>query len=234
MPGEINHWGKTLSALSKPIKEVTEFISLIIKPSAKEIGELFAGEFKYWRIRRGISILQKTKKLLKDNEINPKKVSLKFFIPLLESSSLEEEEFMQNKWAILLANAVNPDFEEEIKPSFVEILKELTSTEVKLLDKMFEELNKKLPEAKYEELFSIDRICKYLGLSREKYYVMSDNLIRLNLCQSVPIRGMTFGAGPLKNQPAMIRTKNVSYLTTLGYSFVKACKFEGSNDLIYE
>lgn len=103
MPSEINHWDKTLSALSKPIEEVTEFISLIIKPSAKEIGELFAGEFRYWRIRRGVSILQKTKKLLEDNGINPKKTSLKFFIPLLESGSLEEEEFMQNRWAMLLA-----------------------------------------------------------------------------------------------------------------------------------
>lgn len=128
--------------------------------------------------------------------------------------------------------AVNPNYEEEIKPCYVEILKELTSTEVKLLDKMFEGLDKKLPEDKYEELFDIDNISKYLGLSREKYYVMSDNLIRLNLCQSVPIRGMSFGSGPRKDQPALIRTKKVSYLTSLGYSFVKACKFEGSNDLI--
>ncbi|MBA7714396.1 hypothetical protein ES703_123418 [subsurface metagenome] len=232
MCSENNDWSKTLSSLSKPIKEVTEFLSLIIKPSAKEAGELLAGEFKYWRIKRGLSILQKTKKLLEDNGINPKKVSLKFFIPLLESSSLEEEEFMQNKWARLLANAVNQDYEEEIRPCYVEILKELTSTEVRLLDKMFEELNRRLPEEEYEELLGIDSVCKFLDLSRDKYFIMSDNLIRLNLCQPTPIRGMSFSAGPLKNQAAMIRTKKVSYLTLLGYSFVKACKFEGSKDLI--
>jgi len=221
-----NDWKDVLPALSKPIKEATEFISLITKPSAKEWGEMFAAEFRYWRIKRGISIMQKTKKLLENNSINPKKISLKLFIPLLESSSLEEEEFMQDKWAALLANAINPDYKEEIRPSYVEILKELSPTEVKLLDKMFEELNKKLPEDKYEDMFSIDTICKYLGLSKEEYYIMSDNLIRLNLCQSTPLRGFRInGGGPNKNKPALIRTRKVSYLTSLGYSFVKACKF---------
>lgn len=226
MNDEIEIRNKFITGL---IRSVEKFLGNIINPPMKEIGELLVDKVRFWRFKNQINILNKAKEYLEQNKINPKKISLKVLIPLLETGSLEEDEFMQNKWAALLANAVNPDFEEEIKPSFVEILKELTPTEVKLLDKMFEELNKKLPEAKYEELFSIDRICKYLGLSREKYYVMSDNLIRLNLCQSIPIRGMTFGEVPLKNQLAMIRTKNVSYLTTLGYSFVNACKFEGSN-----
>ena len=226
MCGDSNDWKDVAIALSKPIKETTEFISLITKPSAKEWGEIFATKVRYWRIKNGISIMQKTKKLLEHNKINPKKISLKLFVPLLESSSLEEEELMKDKWAALLANAINPDYKEEIRPSYVGILKELSPTEVRLLDKMCEELNKKLPEDKYEDMFSFDNICKYLDLSEEEYYIMSDNLIRLNLCQSAPFRGFRInGGGPEKDKPALIRTRKISYLTPLGYSFVKACKF---------
>lgn len=226
MYSDSNDWKDVAIALSKPIKETTEFISLITKPSAKEWGEIFATKVRYWRIKNGISIMKKTKKLLEDNKINPKIISLKLFVPILESSTLEEEEFMQDKWSALLTNAVNPNYGEEIRPCYAEILKELAPTEVKLLDKMFEEINRRLPEKDYEELLSVESVSKFLSISEQEYYIMSDNLIRLNLCQPAPVRGMTLGEGPLKDKAATIRVKKVSYLTPLGYSFVKSCKFE--------
>jgi len=139
---------------------------------------------------------------------------------------------MQDKWSALLANAVNPNYGEEIRPCYAEILKELSPTEVKLLDKMFEEINRRLPEKEYEELLNVNSICSFLNISEQDYYIMSDNLIRLNLCQPVPVRGMTLGEGPQIDKAATIRAKKVSYLTPLGYSFVKSCKFEGNNNSI--
>jgi len=171
MDSDSDNLKDVVTAFSKPIKEATEFISLITKPSVKEWGEIFATKVRYWRIRNGISIMKKTKKLLEDNNINPKTISLKLFVPILESSTLEEEEFMQDKWSALLANAVNPNYGEEIRPCYAEILKELSPTEVKLLDKMFEEINRRLPEKEYEELLNVNSICSFLNISESfKYF----------------------------------------------------------------
>jgi hypothetical protein len=201
-----------------------DFIGKLVNPALEEGGGLIKDNIAYWRFRNQINLSIKAKKFLEDKGISPKKVLPKTLISILENGSLEEDDYMQNKWASLLANASNPNYKEEIKPSYAEILKELSSTEAKLLDEMFEEFNKKRAENEYEIKFNKDNVCKKLNISENEYNILADNLIRLNLCQPAPKRGISFGSVK-KDQPAKIRSKQISYLTLLGYSFVKACKF---------
>jgi hypothetical protein len=211
-------------AIEEAFKVAKDFIGKLVNPALEEGGGLIKDNIAYWRFRNQINLSIKAKKFLEDKGISPKKVLPKTLISILENGSLEEDDYMQNKWASLLANASNPNYKEEIKPSYAEILKELSSTEVKLLDEMFEEFNKKLAESEYEIKFNKDNVCKKLNISENEYNILADNLIRLNLCQPVPKRGIYFSSVK-KDQPAKIRPKQISYLTLLGYSFVKACKF---------
>ena len=221
MENQINLRSK---AIEETFKIAKEFIGKLVNPALEEGGGLIKDNIAYWRFKNQINLVIKAKKFLEDKGISPKKVLPKTLISILENGSLEEDDYMQNKWASLLANSSNPNYYEEIKPSYAEILKELSSTEVKLLDEMFEEFNKKQVESEYEIKFNKDTVCKKLNISENEYNVLADNLIRLNLCQPAPLRGFSLGEVST-NKPATIRSKQISYLTPLGYSFVKACKF---------
>ena len=52
----------------------------------------------------------------------------------LEGASLEDDEDIQKGWAALLADAANADGKVEVKPTFLEILKQLSASEARLLD----------------------------------------------------------------------------------------------------
>ena len=219
MSGEIDPWNRAL-AIFKPIEK---FLSKIISPPLKEIGELLVDKVRFWRFKNQVDILKKSDEYLKKRNINPKKISLKVLVPLLEAGSLEEDEFMQDKWAALLASAINSDYEEEIRPSYVEILKVLSPLEVKLLDDIYKTRSKIPREKRYD--FGVDKegICKFLNISDEDYEILIDNLFRLNLLMPPITRGgIVLGTN--------IRVYDFVFLTPLGYSFVKACKFENDTE----
>jgi len=221
MENQIDLQGKMVEETFKIAKD---FIGKLVNPALEEGGGLIKDNIAYWRFKNQINLIIKVKKFLEEKGISPRKVLPKTLISILENGSLEEDNYMQNKWASLLANSSNPNYSEEIKPSYTEILKELSSIEVKLLDKMFEEFNKKPTENEYEIEFNKDVVCKKLNISENEYDVLADNLIRLNLCQPAPLRGLSLGSVST-NQPAIIRSKKISYLTPLGYNFIKACRF---------
>lgn len=47
---------------------------------------------------------------------------------------METDDFLQNTWARLLTNAVDPNFKSEIRVAFVDVIKTLTAVDVKILD----------------------------------------------------------------------------------------------------
>jgi hypothetical protein len=58
--------------------------------------------------------------------------------PALEAASLQEDPDMQTVWANLLANAADPRHSNPVLPSFANMLKELTSREIKFLEGLVE------------------------------------------------------------------------------------------------
>jgi Abortive infection alpha len=59
---------------------------------------------------------------------------LKILQPAVAAASLEDDEKLQEIWANLLANAADPRSPDRVLPSFITILKDLTSWDVKFLD----------------------------------------------------------------------------------------------------
>jgi len=91
--------------LPKQILDKTEkLVSTIFGPSAKEIGELFADKIRYKRLRNQIAIFSKTADLLEKNNLKADELKLKTLVPLIEMSSLEDDDILQNKWANLVTN----------------------------------------------------------------------------------------------------------------------------------
>ncbi len=199
-------------------KALQKFCSSIIPEFIKDLGGVLSDQVKSWRFMNQIKLLEKTKKICEENNIPLKAVKLKFLVPLLENSSLEEDKNMQTRWAALLASAIKQT--DEINPSFIDILKQLTSKEATVLDKLYVESSQKASLRERNELqFSKEKVMEIFFLTEENFDLMLDNLFRLNLCRTPASHNGT----KIGNYPIMLQTKDVFEFTSLGYAFVRAC-----------
>ena len=198
--------------------EIKAFFNGIAPDFVKEAGGILSDSVKFWRWKNQVSIVLKAKKVIEEKGLSKQAVPLKVLVPLLEASSLEEDGSIQTKWSNLLANALSGIM--EVKPNYVELLKELSPIEVLLLDRLYEEASK---ESDYEKrlnlTFSKEKICQWLSLSSNRFDLIIENLFRLNLCRMPGTSGIMFG----DNRVAM-HTTNVFEFTAMGFDFVRACK----------
>lgn len=130
----------TSTAIEKSLDLVKGFLEKLTGAAIEETGLLFADNIKLIRFKNQLKILNKAQKIVADSGINIKQMSLKALVPLLEYSSLEDDETLQNKWTNLLVNFVdsNEKYESTIFPF---ILNQLSSDEVIELDKIYNNKN---------------------------------------------------------------------------------------------
>ena len=112
-----------------------------------------------WIISRKTEALIKTCKCvqekLKSAGIKPDEIrecALKIGIPILENASLEEEEELSDIWASLLANAMNPTFNEELRTAYIDIAKSLSPLDVRILEQMRHTYEFKYPKSNEERI----------------------------------------------------------------------------------
>ncbi|HBU06951.1 MAG TPA: hypothetical protein DEB09_02615 [Candidatus Magasanikbacteria bacterium] len=201
-------------------EEVSEFLEKVIPNFVLEGGGILSDTVRFWRWKNQINIIKKVKSIVENSKLDKKQVPLKILLPIMENSSLEEEELIQNKWANILANAITAS--KDITPNYAEILKELSVLEVVILDKLFDESNKESDYEKRKQLqFSKQKISEIFKLSSEQADLIIENLYRLNLCQAPAGHGIAVG-----QYKFALRTTEVFEFTTFGYYFVQACKWE--------
>jgi hypothetical protein len=119
---------------------LSPFVHLIQQlagPAAEEIGLAFHDSIKAWRFKRQLRLLQKLKEYLDVAGITPKQIPIKLLVPALNYATLEEDNTLQDRWAMLLANAADPKSEIENLPSFAEILKQLSFSDARFLEVLF-------------------------------------------------------------------------------------------------
>jgi hypothetical protein len=202
--------------------EIATFFDGVIPEFVRDGGGILSDTVKFWRFKNALRIVTNSKKLIVDSGLAKKEVPLKVLLPILENSTLEEVEQMQDKWSNLLANAITGA--KDISPNYAEILKELSPLEVGLLDKIFEEIKDKTYEERKNVQFAKKKICEMFKLSSEQADLIIENLYRLNLFQAPAGHGIAVG-----EYKFALRTTEIFEFTTLGFKFVEACKFETLN-----
>lgn len=204
------------------INKACSFLEKIVIPPLEEIGGLLADQVKYWRLKNQVKIIIKAEDFLIQKKISPKKIPLKTLASLLEYSSWEENTNMRKKWSALLANYANSKLSNDINLCYVEILNQLTSMEVKILDILYDAYYDRDINPKNPPIFSRDKIFSSIGLNieKEKQTILIDNLFRLNLLQSMASHSKV----TLGNFPVVLRTYDAIEFTPLGIDFVKNCR----------
>ena len=126
----------TSTSIEKGIDLIKDFVEKFLGSSIEEAGLFMADNIKLRRFKNQITILNKAQKIVTESGINVKQISLKNLVPLLEYSSLEEEETLQDKWANLLVNFIdnNEKYESIIFPT---ILSQMSSREVYELERLY-------------------------------------------------------------------------------------------------
>ena len=207
-------------------QEAEDILDKIVPDSVKNAGGILSDTVRYWRWCNQINILKKVKRKIESEGLNVKKVPLRVLVPLIENSSLEEEEGMQERWANLLANAATEKC--EINPNWIKILKELSPTEARILDSVYD-FSK--TESDYEKRKKIQyekkKAMEIFSIPNEKADLMIENLYRLNLCQPPA----SHGGVSLGDYPIMVKTTDFFEFTVFGFNFVRACRWEPNNSM---
>jgi Abortive infection alpha len=168
-------------------------------------------------------VLTKAQRMMREAEVQPGPVPMKTVVPLLQYASLEEDEYLREKWAAMLANAAVPSG--KVRASFAEVLRQLTPQEAAFLDCLFT-----LTEARMADFLSQspqnqrENPAKNLGMRHEllelyrktsqtadgddigfEFSMVFDNLRRSNIIEG-PVIGRT----------------QVSF-TAFGLEFIRSC-----------
>ena len=147
----------TSTAVEKGIDLAKDFLDKLIIPAVEETGLLLKDKVTLWKFKNQVRILNKAKDYCEKNNISPKTISLKLLCPLLDNASLEEEEELQDKWAILLSNLVDSDQNIE-NHVFPYILGQISTNEFLFLEKVYNDKRERIKKLNQElEIFKKEK-----------------------------------------------------------------------------
>jgi hypothetical protein len=201
------------------------FFAKVFKEPVDEISGMITDKLRFIRWMRMVQMSDEVNKILAARKIvETRAVPPKIALPIIEEASLEDDPDLQYLWNHLLANAMNPDFNDELRYGFIEMIKEITGIEAKLLNEFYEVLRS---EGKLEPLSKLfdysltkEHIMQVMGVSADVYAISVNNLMRMQLISPAIMKGgVKMGPEPL----TIYKGIDAVTLTPLGVKFVEAC-----------
>ena len=120
------------------IEKTGGFLNRIFGGAVEDSIGIVADRIKFLRLQNYIALSENTAKRLRDRGYSEDDITrivpLKVAIPLIESATLEEDCELQTLWAQLLANAMDPGFDIDVKLRHVSLLREMEPLDVRILN----------------------------------------------------------------------------------------------------
>jgi hypothetical protein len=152
------------------------FLARIFGTVPEDVIGILGGDWlRQVRIRNFAKLSQRTEEILRERGIfeSTEAVSPRIALPILKGGQAESREELQELWARLLANAMDPERSDTVRLEFISVLKEFNPLDALVL-KSIEDLPTGPEEWKHaEELPSL------LGFSIDEIEVSYQNLERL-------------------------------------------------------
>jgi hypothetical protein len=205
--------------------KVGSFFAKVFREPINEISGMITDKLRFVRWKRTVQMVDEVNKILEEKKItDTRAVPPKIALPIFEEASLEDDPDLQYLWNHLLANAMNPKFNDEVRYGFIEMIKEITGIEAKLLNTFYEKLSKEGMLRPLSEVFNFclikEQIIKHLGISPDTYAISVNNLMRMQLLSPAFFESaITSDHGPL----TIYKGIDAVTLTPLGVKFVEAC-----------
>lgn len=195
--------------LPKQILDKSEALfKTLFGPSFNELGGMISDSIRLRRFKNQIKIFSKAQNILRDKNIDPKKVSLKVLAPLIEYSSYEEEETLQDKWASLTAHILSTDSETIFKQNCISVLNKISTEDAMLIDQLHELLTEKRLARYKKQVDTFQRQMKFI-----------DDPPKPKEPEEIPLERLIFGIRKTAKELDMPQNSlsiNISNLVTLG------------------
>jgi hypothetical protein len=129
--------GVVLAGALQAAKQAQDFLAAATGHPGESLGTII-GNVIHRRIENAERILSRAHLTLLNIGVTPKEIPLNILHPAIEGASLQEDEFLKDTWANLLANAADPRHRNKVAPSFPAILKELSPHDAKLVQSLYQ------------------------------------------------------------------------------------------------
>jgi len=201
------------------------FIAKVFKEPIAEVSGLISDKLRFVRWKRMVQMSDEVIQILQNRGVTETKaVPPKLALPIFEDSSLEEDPNIQSLWNNLLANAMDPKFNDDIRYGFIEMIKNITGIEAQLLNNFYQILKNEGNLTPVEDLYKYslkkEQLTKMLSISTEQYALAANNLMRMQLIgPAILTGGISMGSEPV----TIYKGIDAITLTPLGLKFVEAC-----------
>lgn len=190
---------KTTNNAIDAAREAGEFVSKFISGSLEQAMGIFEDKLRYVRWGRQVRLMQRADEFMRLSGMSAptRPIPLKIAIPILQGATLEEDNYLQDRWAALLVNAANASFSGEIRRSYASILEQLTPLDARILDVIYslpfeESLHSGIVTADLPDKARVSGEAEQgLILPPEEVVISLSNLARLGCLAS----GKTWGGG---------------------------------------
>jgi len=221
-------------SVKQTFASVQDIVTRLTGSAATQVGLTLEDFFRVVRFKNAVRLLEDVKEFAAKHDLKLNAVAPSLLFPILDAASLQDDDYLHQQWVALLANvAASPD---SVHPSFIEVLRQLTPKEAKLLNELYDSCAGKRDRKVQPWVGSITWAERQrrtaAGENPEEQF---QNLIRLGLIETeyqlddrkikvkFPTRSGVFATG---GRGAKIDAKLDSddYLTDFAMRFVKACR----------
>lgn len=216
---------KSLADAAKSLSDTTgKMMATAEKAGAwltRMVGEEAAGLLKdglfYWRAINALKLQDKLNAILARRQIDcPNPIPLRLAIPFLEEATMEDNETLQERWAQLLANAMDPHFRINMERYFAGALASLSPQDCIVLEKI---AAYKLAHPEIE--ITLDYLATNLQIEKNEIDLSLCSLARQALIDRCPQNG-----APISSISTWSFRNAAFNLTEFGKRFVTACSQE--------
>ena len=205
------------------------FFAKVFNDAIEEIAGMVTDKLRFIRWNRLIKISDEVNSILELRGIEKTRpVPPKLALPIFEDGSLEEDETLQKLWSRLLANAMDPTYNNELRYGFIDMIKNITGIEVLILNFIYSVLKENNLISNINEItnyyFPKEAIMKHINIDLTKYQICIYNLMRMQCIAPaiIKIKGIK-----MNNEDTTIhKGTDAVILTPLGLKFVEACIYD--------
>lgn len=207
-------------------QKIGGFLGRVFKGPFEEVSGIVTDKLRFVRWQRLVTISDEVNKILERRGVSEtRSVPPKLALPIFEEGSLEEDLTIQQLWNHLLANAMDPNFNDELRYGFIDMIKNITGIEAMILDKFYEHLKN---EGYIDNLSTItdhplhkEQIIDMLDINIETYQVSIFNLMRMQCIGPAIVKANGFKNGD--EYLTIYKGTDAVVITPLGVKFIEAC-----------
>lgn len=215
---------KTTGKAIEAAERVGKFLSTIFGGALGEVGDIAHDWARYYRYKNLLRIQDKGEAIHWERKIEGKTIPIppRYAVPLIQNASQEDDERLQEMWAGLIANSMDPGKRLNVKKVYINILSSLEPFDLQLLN-FLAAMASPIPPGLKRRNLNMKTLGQNLSVTQKELELSLQNLARLGCVideypETYESIGSTSSGIRIRNPKTTFRP------SPLGYYLIEACK----------